>query len=211
MKIEVCNIKKILSNKIIFSNISFSVNSGELVAITGPSGCGKTTLLNCLGLIQDIDKGKIIIDNEEVSEWKERKKTKFWHDFASFVYQDYGIIEDESVAYNLTLNKHKTKNSDVKEILKKVGLENRDKDMASILSGGEKQRLGIARAIYKNSKVLYADEPTASLDSLNRQMIIDMLQQCTKKGLLVIDERKVIATACAVCAMLSMTTTAMAA
>lgn len=109
MKIEVCNIKKILSNKIIFSNISFSVNSGELVAITGPSGCGKTTLLNCLGLIQDIDKGKIIIDNEEVSEWKERKKTKFWHDFASFVYQDYGIIEDESVAYNLTLNKHKTK------------------------------------------------------------------------------------------------------
>ena len=186
MKIEVCNIKKILSNKIIFSNISFSVNSGELVAITGPSGCGKTTLLNCLGLIQDIDKGKIIIDNEEVSEWKERKKTKFWHDFASFVYQDYGITEDESVAYNLTLNKHKTKNSDVKEILKKVGLENRDKDMASILSGGEKQRLGIARAIYKNSKVLYADEPTASLDSLNRQMIIDMLQQCTKKGLLVI-------------------------
>lgn len=76
MKIEVCNIKKILSNKIIFSNISFSVNSGELVAITGPSGCGKTTLLNCLGLIQDIDKGKIIIDNEEVSEWKERKKNK---------------------------------------------------------------------------------------------------------------------------------------
>ena len=63
MKIEVCNIKKILSNKIIFSNISFSVNSGELVAITGPSGCGKTTLLNCLGLIQDIDKGKIIIEN----------------------------------------------------------------------------------------------------------------------------------------------------
>lgn len=186
MKIEVCNIKKILSNKIIFSNISFLVNSGELVAITGPSGCGKTTLLNCLGLIQDIDKGKIIIDNEEASEWKEKKKTKFWHDYASFVYQDYGIIEDESVAYNLTLNKHKIKTSDVKEILKKVGLENRDKDMASILSGGEKQRLGIARAIYKNSRVLYADEPTASLDPLNRQMIIDMLHQCTKKGLLVI-------------------------
>lgn len=186
MKIEVCNIKKILSNKIIFSNISFLVNSGELVAITGPSGCGKTTLLNCLGLIQDIDKGKIIIDNEEASEWKEKKKTKFWHDYASFVYQDYGIIEDESVAYNLTLNKHKIKTSDVKEILKKVGLENRDKDMASILSGGEKQRLGIARAIYKNSRVLYADEPTASLDPLNRQMIIDMLHQCTKKGYLLL-------------------------
>lgn len=186
MKIEVYNIKKSLSNKIIFSDISFLVKSGELVAITGPSGCGKTTLLNCLGLIQDIDKGKIIIDNEEIKGWKEKKKIKFWHDYASFVYQDFGIIEDESVAYNLTLNKYKTKNSDVKEILKKVGLENRDKDIASILSGGEKQRLGIARAIYKNSKVLYADEPTASLDPRNRRMIIDMLHQCTKRGLLVL-------------------------
>lgn len=186
MKIETYNAKKTINNKVIFSNVSFTLNSGEVVSITGPSGCGKTTLLNCLGLIQNIDDGKIIINGEDTTGWNEKRRVKFWSGYASFVYQDYGIIEDESVAYNLVLNKRKMQKDDVEEILRKVGLGNRGKEMASVLSGGEKQRLGIARAVYKNSKVLYADEPTASLDTLNRQNVINMLHQCAKRGILVI-------------------------
>lgn len=186
MEIKVNDIAVAISGKRIFSNVSFEIKKGEMVAITGPSGCGKTTLLNCLGLIQPVDCGEIIIDKKNVTKLKDKERTKFWHDYATFIYQDYGIIEDESVIYNVTLDKYKTHSNKVNTILKKVGLEGRDKELAIVLSGGEKQRIGIARAIFKNATVIYADEPTASLDINNREIVIDLLRQCTKQGAIVI-------------------------
>jgi len=186
MDIIVNDITVTVSGKTIFSNVSFEIKSGQLVAITGPSGCGKTTLLNCLGLTQSIDHGSIFIDNKNTKNWPDKEKTNFWRDYASFIYQDYGIIEEESVAYNVTLNKHKTKSDQVKSILNMVGLSGRDYDLAVVLSGGEKQRVGIARAIYKNASIIYADEPTASLDEENRELVITLLRQCSKNGNIVI-------------------------
>lgn len=186
MKIEVKDASTIINKKTIFSNISFTVESGELVAIIGPSGCGKTTLLNCLGLVQTISEGSIFIDGKDTTKWTDKRRTDFWHDYAAFIYQDYGIIEDENVVYNLTLSKRKSYNSDIRDILKKVGLKNREKDLASILSGGEKQRLGIARAVFKNASVIYADEPTASLDLANRKIIMKLLRQFAETGAIVI-------------------------
>ena len=195
MEIKASNIKVKINGNTIFSNISFEIKKGEMVAITGPSGCGKTTLLNCLGLIQSIDSGIIMIDEMDVTKWKDKEKTKFWKDYATFIYQDYGIIEDESVSYNVTLNKYKMHDDKVQTILEKVGLYDRDNELAVVLSGGEKQRVGIARAIFKNAAVIYADEPTASLDINNRKLVIELLRQCAKQGAIVVlathDERLV--------------------
>lgn len=195
MEIKVKDISVDISEKKIFSNVTFEMKKGEMVAITGPSGCGKTTLLNCLGLIKSVDCGKIMIDGKNVTKCKDKEKTKFWHDYATFIYQDYGIIEDESVAYNVTLDKHKMRSDKVQTILKKVGLADRNNELAIVLSGGEKQRVGIARAIFKSATVIYADEPTASLDVKNRELVIELLRQCARQGAIVVlsthDERLV--------------------
>lgn len=195
MEMKVKNIGVAIKGKQIFSNISYNMKSGEMIALTGRSGCGKTTLLNCLGLIQSVEKGTIIIDGTDTSEWNDKNKTQFWKNYATFIYQDYGIIEDESVAYNITLDKSKMKSAKVESILERVGMKGRAKEQAIVLSGGEKQRIGIARAIFKKATIIYADEPTASLDSVNRQIVIDLLKECASNGAIVIlathDERLV--------------------
>ena len=117
------SISVVIKGKRIFSNITDTMNSGDMVALTGSSGCGKTTLLNCLGLIQPIESGSILINGKDTSKWKDKDKTKFWHKYATFIYQDYGIIEDETVAYNITLDKSKAKSKAEKNILNKVGFK----------------------------------------------------------------------------------------
>lgn len=193
MEIIVNSISVEICGKKIFSDVSFSMKSGQMIAITGASGCGKTTLLNCIGLIQPISKGSILINGSKTDKWNDTKKTRFWNDNATFIYQDYGIIEDECVAYNITLNKSKMRSGEVKDILRRVGLPGREKDMAMVLSGGEKQRIGIARALFKRAQIIYADEPTASLDASNRKSVVELLRQCAKQGAIVIlathDER----------------------
>ena len=166
--------------------LTFAIERGEKIVLTGANGIGKTTLLNCLGLIQPIESGSILINGKDTSKWNDKDKTKFWHKYATFIYQDYGIIEDETVAYNITLDKSKAKSKAVKNILDKVGLNGRDSELAIVLSGGEKQRIGIARAILKNASIIYADEPTASLDSENRQIVISLLKECASNGAIVI-------------------------
>lgn len=195
MEIQAQKITVEIGGKYIFKDINISLEGSKMIAITGKSGCGKTTLLNCLGLIQNVKKGRILIDGNDTSSWNDFDKTKFWHESAGFIYQDYGIIDSESVYYNVTLSKGKQKHKTVDEVLNLVGLEGRGNDYASVLSGGEKQRLGIARAIYKNSKVIFADEPTASLDSKNREQVVHLLKNRKKEGVMIIiathDERLV--------------------
>ncbi len=195
MEIRVNNLTVKIFGKKIFSDISFDIKEGEMIAITGKSGCGKTTLLNTLGFIQPPNNGEIFIDKINATKFNDKQKTKFWHEYATFIYQDYGIIEDENVAYNVTLNKATAKNKEVKDILQKVGLGGREKELAVVLSGGEKQRIGIARAILKKASIIYADEPTASLDANNREMVITLLRECSKQGTIVVlathDERLV--------------------
>lgn len=193
MEIRAQKIVVEIGGKYIFKDISISMEGNKMIAITGRSGCGKTTLLNCLGLIQNVKKGSILIDGNDTSAWNENDKTKFWHKSASFIYQDYGIIDNESVYYNVMLNKQKQKYKKVDEVLNLVGLDGRGSDFASVLSGGEKQRLGIARAIYKNSEIIFADEPTASLDSKNKEQVINLLKSRKEAGVMIIiathDER----------------------
>lgn len=195
MNIKANNLSVMINGKTILSNVTLEAEGGKMTALTGASGSGKTTLLNCLGLIQPISSGEIMIDGISAADWNERKKVEFWKKNATFIYQDYGIIDEETVAYNVLLQKVKLNGSRVKEVLKTVGLSGRENDLAIVLSGGEKQRLGIARAMLKNASVIFADEPTASLDSGNREMVISLLKQCAQNGSMVIlathDERLV--------------------
>lgn len=186
LNFELKNLALEIKGKKIFENISFNFQENQMVAIVGPSGCGKTSLLNCMGLVQPISSGEIYIDGENYSSVKEAAKLRFWQEKASFIYQDYGVIDDETVEYNVSFNNQKRNDPKIDTVLNQVGLYDKKGYQASVLSGGEKQRLGIARALYKNAKVIFADEPTASLDSENRSKVMTLLRACAKNKALVV-------------------------
>ena len=193
MKISANNVALSINGRSILSDVTVLAEGGKMTALTGKSGSGKTTLLNCLGLIHPVDSGNIFVDGHDATRWRESQRTLFWRNHASFIYQDYGIIDDETVSFNVSLKKLGNNQRQIKEALEAVGLHGREKDKALVLSGGEKQRLGIARAILKNASVIFADEPTASLDSANRQLVISLLRDCANRGAAIIiathDER----------------------
>ena len=175
-----------IKEKTIFENMSFYIEKPQMVAITGVTGSGKTSLLNCMGLIKDVSSGKIYINNKDCTCLQEKDKISFWENTATFIFQDYGIIDEESVLYNITFSNKKSNQNKAKAYLEKVGLKEKANNIASTLSGGEKQRLGIARALYKKAKIIFADEPTASLDEKNRNIIINLLRECVNNGILVV-------------------------
>lgn len=175
-----------IKEKTIFENMSFYIEKPQMVAITGVSGSGKTSLLNCMGLIKDVSSGKIYINNKDCTCLQEKDKISFWENTATFIFQDYGIIDEESVLYNITFSNKKSNQNKANAYLEKVGLKEKANNIASTLSGGEKQRLGIARALYKKAKIIFADEPTASLDEKNRNIIINLLRECVNNGILVV-------------------------
>lgn len=108
MNIRANNVSLSINGRRILSNVTLLAEGGKMTALTGKSGSGKTTLLNCLGLIHPIDSGKIFVDNNDVTGWRESQRTLFWKDHASFIYQDYGIIDDETVSFNVSLKKFAT-------------------------------------------------------------------------------------------------------
>ena len=190
--IECDNLTVRIAGRTIFEHVDLHISEGGMVALTGPSGCGKTTLLHTLGLLQEADGGRLMIDRENVTHTTARRRRRFWHDTASFILQDYGIMDEESVAFNVSMQlgpfgqRAGGDRKQIREALRATGLAKRTQEPASHLSGGEKQRLGIARAIYKNASVIFADEPTASLDAHNRQIVIDLLRHRADQGAIVV-------------------------
>ncbi|MEU3452412.1 ATP-binding cassette domain-containing protein [Micromonospora sp. NPDC006766] len=204
MLIETRGVGVCIGSHTVFDNVAVTCESGQMTALIGPSGCGKTTLLQCLGLLQQPTCGQVRIDGVETTGWKDSARRKFWRHHAAFVQQDYGVIDDETVGFNVTMQMSvlgRRLPADQRRLgiaLERTGLTGRSAELAAHLSGGEKQRLAIARAIYKRADVLYADEPTASLDAGNRESVTALLRQLADNGTTVIiathDER--LATAC---------------
>lgn len=192
MNIEADEVTVVIDGREIVHRACLGCAPGTLTALDGPSGSGKTTLLHCLGLLQRPTRGRMLVDGADTTGWRSWQRRRFWKDHAAFVLQDYGVIEEESVAFNVTMAKsvfgsrvvgdHRR----VQVALDETGLSGRAGELAAHLSGGEKKRLSIARAIYKNAHVIFADEPTASLDDGNRAKVIELFASLARQGCVVV-------------------------
>ncbi|WP_414052361.1 ABC transporter ATP-binding protein [Macrococcus animalis] len=164
-------------------DINFEIENGEFVIILGSSGAGKTTLLNLIGGMEEATSGEIIVDNKQISGLNTNKLTQYRRESVGFVFQFYNLIPDLTALENIELATHISENPfDAMEILKSVGLERRSLNFPSQLSGGEQQRISIARAIAKNPRILLCDEPTGALDSETGKSILKLLHQISKEN-----------------------------
>lgn len=170
------------------NGINFSIEKGEFVIILGPSGAGKTTVLNILGGMDTCDEGQVIIDNVDISKFNNKQLTNYRRYDVGFVFQFYNLIQNLTARENVELATQISKNAlDVDETLELVGLSHRKDNFPSQLSGGEQQRVSIARAIAKNPKLLLCDEPTGALDYKTGKQILKTLQDtCKNTGTTVI-------------------------
>ncbi|MDU7111959.1 MAG: ABC transporter ATP-binding protein, partial [Clostridium perfringens] len=180
---------KIGENIVVANNgINFSIDKGEFVVILGPSGAGKSTTLNILGGMDSCDEGKIIIDEIDISKFSNRELTKYRRYDVGFVFQFYNLVQNLTAKENVELATQISNNAlDVEKTLELVGLGHRKDNFPAQLSGGEQQRVSIARAIAKNPKLLLCDEPTGALDYSTGKQILKILQDtCRKIGTTVI-------------------------
>ncbi len=164
-------------------DISFEIEKGELVVILGPSGAGKTTVLNILGGMDTTDSGSIIIDGKDISKYNKKQLTNYRRYDIGFVFQFYNLVGNLTALENVSLASQICKKpKDSEETLKSVGLEDRINHFPAQLSGGEQQRVSIARALAKNPKLLLCDEPTGALDSKTGKLILELLQKTCHKS-----------------------------
>ena len=182
--VELKNVSKIYNtgekNFKALDDIDLSINKGEFVVVLGPSGAGKSTLLNLIGGMDTVTSGSIKIDGEDISKYNENQLSEYRAENIGFIFQFYNILPTLTVFENVELIKDVVKNgNDSKEAIKAVGLEEHMNKFSNQLSGGEQQRVSIARAIAKNPKLLLCDEPTGALDSKTGVEVLKLLKkQC---------------------------------
>ncbi len=158
----------------------FSINKGEFVVVLGPSGAGKSTLLNLLGGMDKVTSGSIVVGGKDISKYNDKQLTEYRAENIGFIFQFYNILPTLTVLENVELVDSIVKNpKDAKQILKEVGLEEHYNKFPNQLSGGEQQRVSIARAIAKDPLLLLCDEPTGALDSKTGVEVLKLLKkQC---------------------------------
>ena len=188
--IKLENIEKSFDDKKVIKNFSLHIKDNEFIVLTGKSGSGKTTLLNILGLLENPDQGSIQIDNKE--SFNRKEKTMFYRNEAGYLFQNFALIENETVINNLkiALEYQKISKQQEKEkintVLEDIGLSSYANKKIYQLSGGEQQRVALARIMLKKPKYIYADEPTGNLDMENRNIVLQHLQKLKDKGCTVI-------------------------
>ena len=175
--------------------INFSIDKGEFVVIVGPSGAGKTTVLNILGGMDTATSGTLLVDGEEITSYNSRKLTEYRREDIGFVFQFYNLVPNLTALENVELALQICRDPlDAKEVLEDVGLGDRLNNFPAQLSGGEQQRVSIARALAKNPKLLLCDEPTGALDYNTGKSILKLLQNmCRERGMTVITHNQAIA------------------
>lgn len=169
-------------------NISFSIDKGEFVVIVGPSGAGKTTVLNILGGMDTATSGTLLVDGEEITAYNSRRLTEYRREDIGFVFQFYNLVPNLTALENVELALQICRDPlDAGKVMEEVGLGDRLNNFPAQLSGGEQQRVSIARALAKNPKLLLCDEPTGALDYNTGKSILKLLQNmCRERGMTVI-------------------------
>jgi lipoprotein-releasing system ATP-binding protein len=188
MKIEAKGIRKSFGNppQEVLHGIDFTIAAGEFVALTGKSGSGKSTLLYTLSTLDKPTEGKVIYDGEDTSTWDVKTVHRFRNLKTGFVFQFHYLLPELTVLENVLLPAMKTKSENLhrdraKELLETFGIADKIQRLPGQLSGGEQQRVAIARSLVMHPKVLFADEPTGNLDTHNGDLVMDLLRKINKE------------------------------
>lgn len=183
--LELKNVSKVYGELHALDNVSLSVDKGEWIAIMGPSGSGKSTMMNIIGCMDKPSTGQVIFDGKDISKESRRKLTEFHRDKIGLVFQQFHLINYLSAVENVMVAQYYHSMPDEKEALEaleRVGLKDRAKHLPSQLSGGEQQRVCIARALINSPELILADEPTGNLDEANENIVLDIFRQLHKEG-----------------------------
>lgn len=183
--IKITNLNKEFGKVKALNNINLSVYEGEWLAIMGPSGSGKSTLLNILSLMDSPSSGQYTLDNEDLEQIDEEQKTTLRREKIGLVFQQFHLIPYLNALENVMLSQYyhsSVDEEDAKMVLEKVGLSHRLNHLPNQLSGGEQQRVCIARALINNPELLLADEPTGNLDEANEKIVLETLQKLKNEG-----------------------------
>ena len=176
----------------LWRGVNLSIAAGERVCISGPSGSGKSTLLNCIGMLDTFDSGELLINGTSVTGASVREKMRFRRHHIGYLFQDYALIDNETAAQNVALaararrTRKRSKPEEIAAALAAVGLDGRGDEMVYQLSGGEQQRVAMARLLLRRPDIVLADEPTASLDRDNAAKILHHLATLARGGAAVV-------------------------
>lgn len=174
------HICKYFGKKQIFEDFSLEIPDGSFIIITGESGCGKTTLLDMIGGLETPDTGEIVVDGKNINKIPRRI---YFREEVGFLFQNFALMENKTVKQNLEIIKSKNRSAvSIEEALERVGLIHTLHTKVYQLSGGEQQRIALARLIIKKCNYILADEPTGSLDEKNGRLVMDQLHQLNKEG-----------------------------
>ena len=183
--VQVENLRKEFGNVRALDGVSFRVNAGEWIAIMGPSGSGKTTLINILGGLDTPTTGQAIVDGTDVARLDEAGLTRFRAEKIGFIFQQFHLVPYLTALENVMLAQYFHSTTDEKEAqrsLERVGLGDRIEHLPSRLSGGEQQRVAVARALINHPKLILADEPTGNLDEANEEIVLSLLRELHSEG-----------------------------
>lgn len=177
----VYNLCKHYDDKILFNNFSFTINDGEFLVLTGKSGCGKTTLLNILAGLEPFEEGDVIVNGKSIKS-KRNLKSFYLYDMG-FLFQSFALIDNLTVKENLEIVQKKARSGlSIENVLEKVEMKRDIDTKVYKLSGGEQQRIALARLLYKQCNIIFADEPTGSLDKMNAENVMKILYQLNQEG-----------------------------
>lgn len=192
--ITIRNLCKKFDDKVLLDGFNCTIQDGDFVVFCGESGCGKTTLLNMIGCLEKPDSGSIVIDGIDI--WNYKNKSELFSSKFGFLFQNFALLEGKTVVQNLHIIQKKARtDTSVDEVLAEVGLQDKKDTKVYKLSGGEQQRLALARLMLKKCDIILADEPTGSLDEQNADLVMDILHFINQRGktiILVTHNKKII-------------------